>query len=121
MESITANSSEQGNECVISSGDRLTIDTIADFIGRIRTGLTEASTVVVEFNPEVEMDITALQVFCSACKTATAEGKRFIHRGSVPQALLDLSTAAGAERFGHCTNKNNACFRQFGGETKWQN
>jgi len=112
---------EQTKECVINSGDRLTIETIADFIARIRTVMTEATTVVVEFQADVEIDITALQVFCSACKMATAEGKRFIHRGQAPQALLALSAAAGAERHEHCINKNIACFRQFGGSEKWEN
>ena len=121
MEQTSVNSSPHNNECVISSGDRLTIETVADFIELVRTSLTEATTVVVEFPADVEMDITALQVFCSACKAATAEGKRFIHRGPAPQALLDLSAATGAERHTHCNNKNIACFRQFGGTEKWEN
>jgi anti-anti-sigma regulatory factor len=115
MEQQNVNSALQQAECVINSGERLTIETIANFIGQIQAGLVEAATVVIEFNPEVEMDITALQVFCSACKTATTEGKRCIHRGTPPQALLDLLTAAGAERHESCTNKNDFCFRQFEG------
>jgi len=121
MEQENVNSATKQAECVINSGERLTIETIADFIGQIREGLSEAATVVIEFNPEVEMDITALQVFCSACKTATAEGKRCIHRGPPPQALLDLSTAAGAERHESCTNNNDSCFRQFEGVKQWEN
>ena len=115
MEQENVNSAQEQAACVINSGERLTIETIADFIGQIRTGLLEAATVVIEFNPEVEMDITALQVFCSACSTATAEGKRCIHRGPPPRALLDLLVAAGAERHESCTNKNDFCFRQFEG------
>jgi len=114
-------SSEPGSEIVINSGDRLTIETINAFAQLIRQGLAaEATTVVVEFEPAMEMDITALQVLCSACHTAAARGKRFIHRGQPPKALLDLSAAAGAERREPCSTNNTFCFRQFGGERKWQ-
>ena len=118
---LTMNDSQQQTEKVIGSGGRLTIETIADYLQRIRTGLAEADTVVLEFEPEVEMDITALQVLCSACKTAAASGKRCLHRGPTPKALIELAAAAGAERHIPCGNHNESCFRQFGGANKWQN
>lgn len=102
------------DERVIASGDRLTIETIALFAQQIRDGLAEANTVVIEFAGEVEFDITALQLFCSACRTAAAMEKQFIHRGPLPQSLQSLAAAAGSEPFEHCTN-NTSCFRQFGG------
>lgn len=111
-------SSEPRNEIVINSGDRLTIETTNAFAQLIRKGLAEATTVVVTFEPDVEMDITALQVFCSACHTATAAGKNFIHRGLPPKSLLNLSAAAGAERWEQCNNNNTCCFRRFGGDRK---
>lgn len=88
---------QQDTEAVIASGERLTIETTAEFVQSIRRGLAGATTVVLEFKPDVEVDITALQVFCAACKTAAAEGKKFIYRGSLPPVLLDLAAAAGAE------------------------
>jgi hypothetical protein len=106
---------DRHNERVISSGDRLTIETIADFAQQIRNGLAEATTVVVEFGENVEMDITALQVFCSACQTAAAAGKKFMYRGPLPQTLLHLAAAAGSERHDHCKIDNLSCFRKFGG------
>ena len=120
MEQLTQNNAERDGEIIINSGDRLTIDTTGAFAQRIMQGLAEAGTVVIEFEPDVELDITALQVFCSACMKATAEGKRFIHRGPAPQALLDLTAAMGAERHEHCENNNMLCFRQFGGSGKWE-
>lgn len=120
MEPMTKiGSQQQASEIVISSGHRLTIETIADYIQRIRAGLDEAETVVLEFDPDVEMDITALQVFCSSCNTATSKGRRCIHRGPLPQALIDLSVAAGSERHKYCKNNNEFCFRQIGGINTW--
>ena len=106
---------DRSDELLINSGDRLTIETIADFAQLLRNGLTEAATIVVEFRENVEMDITALQVFCSACQTASAAGKKFIYREPLPTTLTRLATAAGSERHDHCKNDNPACFRKFGG------
>lgn len=103
-------------ERIINSGDRLTIETIADFAQLISQGLKEVGSVVIEFKPDVELDITALQVFCAACKKATAEGKKFIHRGPLPKALSELVQAVGAVRHEPCENDNNFCFCQFEGE-----
>jgi hypothetical protein len=120
MEHALLNTAQQPVESVIGTGARLTIETIADFQQRIRLGLNEATTVVLEFDPELELDITALQLFCSACKTAAAEGKRFTYRGQPPKALLELIAAAGAERHEHCINNNSECFRKVGGLEQWQ-
>jgi anti-anti-sigma regulatory factor len=109
------NGSHPDNERVIKSGDRLTIETIGDFAQQLRSGLAEANTVIIEFNETMEMDITALQIFCSACKTASAAGKNFLHRGPLPAAMLKLAAAAGSERHDHCAIDNNSCFRKFGG------
>jgi hypothetical protein len=121
MDKISMCDPPQETESVVSSGDRLTIETIGDFIQSLRQGLNEARTVLVEFNPDVELDMTALQVLCSACKTAAAEGKNFKYRGLFPQALQELSVAAGAERHEHCSIDNTSCFRQLGGATTWEN
>ena len=121
MEPNEVSSFEQENERVVKSGKRLSIDTIAEFVQQIRNGLTEETTVVIELEPDVEMDITALQVLCSACKQAAAEGKKITHRGPAPRALLDLVAAVGAERHERCRNNNISCFRQFGGMKKWEN
>lgn len=115
------NNSQQNNERLILSGDRLTIETIADYAHLIRTGLAEADTVILEFDPNVEMDITTLQVLCSACKTADASGKRCMHRGPTPRALIELVAAAGAERHNTCGINHDSCFRQFGGANTWEN
>lgn len=105
----------QHPERVIASGDKLTIETVADFARQIQVGLSEADTVVIDFAENVEVDITALQIFCSACLTATGMNKKFIHRGTLPQSLQNLAAAAGSERKEHCKNNNMSCFRQFGG------
>jgi len=116
MENPTLNSSGQNNdEIVISSGKRLTIDTAADFTQRIQKGLSAAGSVAVAFDADVEVDITALQVLCSACKTAAAEeGKTFSYRGELPKTLVDLITACGAGFHGLCKHNNSSICIWFG-------
>jgi len=115
VEKVQSSLNGQNPERVIASGDKLTIETIADFARQIREGLAEADTVVIDFAENVEVDITALQIFCSACLTATAMNKNIVHRGMLPQSLQNLAAAAGSERKEHCKNNNISCFRQFGG------
>lgn len=109
-----ANYRRQDQEIVISSGDRLTIENINDLAHRIRVGLADASMVVIDFQPNVELDITALQLLCSACKTASAEGKQIAYRGPLPELLLELAPITGTNNT-PCGVKNASCFRHFEG------
>lgn len=115
MEQKKTNDSRKGTEIVINSGRQLTIDTIGDFIMKVREAMAGNETVIVEFDPDLEVDITALQLFCSACKTATAAGKKFIHQGPTPQTLIDLSAAVGIHNKRACQNGDTSCFHLFGG------
>ena len=117
MKKHTPGSSGQTkDEIVINSGKRLTIESAADFTHRIREGLAAAASVVITFEPEVELDITALQIFCSACKTAAAEGKKFSWRHGRPKSLTDLIAACGAGGHGSCQHNNNSVCICFGDE-----
>ncbi len=110
-----ASNRRQDEEIVISSGDRLTIENIADLVQRILAGLVGASTVVIDFKPNLEMDITALQVLCSACKTASAEGKQFVYRGPLPELLLELASVTESTNSAPRGDNGTSCFRQFEG------
>jgi len=109
------NEMQLDDEIIVRIGNRMTIDSIAEITKVFRKDLTEATAIAIEFEPNIVMDITALQVLCSACKTASAEGKRLMRRGTIPQALLNLLSAAGVERQKHCPDNNNYCFFQNGG------
>src|SRR6185369_5580573 len=96
---MALNSSYRENgEIIITSGDRLTIENAADFARLVREALEASKNVAVEFEPALEIDITGLQILCSACKTAAAVGKTFSYHGPQPEALAALISASGAER-----------------------
>jgi anti-anti-sigma regulatory factor len=111
---LTSSCRENG-EYVISSGDRLTIETAGDFARLIREGLEASQKVSVEFEPEVAIDITGVQILCSACKTAAANGASFSFQGVRPRSLTDIIEACGAERRAACKQNNNSNCIWFGG------
>lgn len=110
------NSSVRENgEIIVTSGDRLTIETSAEFSRIVREALEASNKVAIEFDPSVEFDITGVQILCSACKSAAQNGKTFSYHGPQPQALADIISGCGAERHGVCKHNNNSNCFWFGG------
>jgi anti-anti-sigma regulatory factor len=110
------NSSVRENgEIIITSGDRLTIETAADFARLAREAMETSNVVAIEFEPAVEIDITGIQILCSFCKSAAQRGKTFSYSGPQPQALADIITSSGAERHAICKHNNDSTCIWFGG------
>lgn len=110
------NSSVRENgDVVISSGNSLTIENAAEFSRLLREALEAAHLVTLEFEPDVAVDITGVQVLCSACKSAAQGGKEFTCRGPQPQAMTDIIFSSGAGRHAACKHNNNSTCIWFGG------
>ncbi|MDD2272767.1 MAG: STAS domain-containing protein [Desulfuromonadaceae bacterium] len=110
------NSSVRENgDIIVTSGTSLTIEHAAEFSRILREALEASGTVMLEFEPEVEIDITGVQVLCSACKNAAESGKVFSYHGPRPQAMTDIITSSGAERNSVCKHNNNSTCIWFGG------
>ncbi|MEI6704506.1 MAG: STAS domain-containing protein, partial [Deltaproteobacteria bacterium] len=71
--------------------------------------------VSIEFEPEVEIDITGVQILCSGCKSAANSGKTFSYHGPQPQALTDIIVTSGSERHAVCKHNNGSTCIWFGG------
>jgi anti-anti-sigma regulatory factor len=111
---LSAMSREDGS-IIISSGGDLTIANAALFVGCIWDALATSRQVVIEFDADVEVDVTTLQVLCSACKTAAATGRTLAHQGPGTKSLRRLSATAGAERLDRCRHNNDNPCIWFGG------
>ncbi len=111
---LTSTCRENG-ETVINSGDRLTIENAADFMRLLREGLDASQNVSVEFEAGVEIDITGIQLLCSACKSAAAKGKTFSCNGPRPKALEDMIEVCGAGRHTACKQNMDSNCIWFGG------
>ena len=113
---MALNSSVRENgEIIITSGDRLTIENAAEFSRIVREALEASTNVAIEFEPAVEIDITGVQILCSACKSAAQSGKTFSFHGSRPQALADIISISGTERNAICKHNNDSTCIWFGG------
>lgn len=114
---MSSNSSAlEGGEIIITSGDRLNVENAAVFLQHVREALEASSSVVVEFAPAVEIDITGVQIICAACKSAAANGKTFSYKGLQPQGLSAVIAACGAERHAaNCKHINDSTCIWFGG------
>lgn len=117
---LTSTVLEHG-EIMIASGERITIETAADFARLTRDALKTSNTVAIAFEPAVEIDLTGLQVLCAACRNAAANGKVFALHGPVPRSLTDMAAACGAERHTVCKHNNNSACLWFGGGDEWKN
>ena len=113
---MTLNSSVRENgDIIVTSGDRLTIETSSEFSRIVREALDGAKHVEIEFEPAVEIDITGVQILCSACKTAAQNGRTFSYHGPQPQTLADIIASSGAERYAECKHNNKSTCIWFGG------
>ena len=108
-------SCRENGDIMITSGDRLTIENAADFARLVRESLESSKSVAVEFEPDVEIDITGMQIICSACKSAAVNGHSFTFYGLKPPKMADLIVVSGAERNAACKHNNDATCIWFGG------
>lgn len=102
-------------EIIITSGDRLTIENASEFTRIVREALEASENIAIEFDPAAEIDITAVQILCSACKSAAQSGKTFSYTGLQPKALADIISNTGAERRATCKHNNDSTCIWFGG------
>lgn len=110
------NSSVRENgEVVITSGDRLTIENAAGFSRLVAEALEAAHVVMIEFEADLDIDITGIQILCSACKSAANSGKVFSYHGPQPKSLTDIISSSGAERHAACKHNNDSTCIWFGG------
>lgn len=105
----------ENGDVIVASGGSLTIETSAEFSRIVREALEMSENVLIEFDPAVKVDITGVQILCSACKSAAQSGKTFSFIGRQPQALADMIAASGAERHTFCKHNNNNTCNWFGG------
>ncbi len=106
--------SENG-EIVIDTGECLSVELAADFANALKDALESSDKVRLNFQSGLTMDITAIQIICSACKSAARQNKYFYFNGQRPQALTDLIIACGAERRASCKYNSDSTCIWFGG------
>ena len=106
---------DKNGAIIIATGDRLTIEAVGEFAQILTESLGAAKEVYLEFDPELVIDITGVQLICAACKTASREGSVFSFRGLLPSALVGMVERSGIQRNAPCKHNNNSTCIWFGG------
>jgi anti-anti-sigma regulatory factor len=93
----------------------LTIERSGEFRQALMDALAGAQKVILDMTRVQDMDIPALQLICSACKTAAAADKIFTFAGELPACLMGLKDGIGACLNSPCSHNGNASCIWFGG------
>jgi anti-anti-sigma factor len=99
---------------VAVSGE-LTIERSGEFRQALVDALATAQHVVLDMEQVHDIDVPALQLICSACKTAKAANKMFTFAGQLPDCLMTLKNGAGVCQNTPCSQNGNASCIWFGG------
>ena len=98
-----------------------------DSVNRLKTSLSDLlsgyRSIEVEFRDFSHIDLSGLQILCSAHKSAVKQGKSLILTGELPEAVKTLARDAGFYRHKGCVHDpRNRCLRllskESGGKSK---
>lgn len=99
----------------------LTIERSGEFRQTLTDALAGAQHVILDAGHLHEIDIPALQLICSACKTAAAANKTFTFAESPPECLMTLEKGIGICQDNPCNETGNTSCILSGGMKSWQN
>jgi ABC-type transporter Mla MlaB component len=81
----------------------LTLEHAGELRSALREGMSGARAVTIELAEQVEADLSCLQLFCAAHRSALANRKKLHLRKGVPESFLILVESAGFIRHQGCT------------------
>lgn len=97
--------SDNGELATVTVGETLTIETGIEFKQALSGALDSARQVVLDAHRLQQVDITSLQLICSACKSASAMNRSFTFGDDIPSCIATLRTVIGANQGSPCNNK----------------
>lgn len=93
----------------------LGIEQAAGLHRALSDALAEASRVVLDARELEDLDLSILQVLCSACKTAASRKRCFVVEDGIPDCMKTLNNGIGAHMVLPCRQNNNEPCICFGG------
>jgi anti-anti-sigma regulatory factor len=99
---------DNGELATVIVGETLTIETCAEFKQALSNALDTARQVVLDAHQLQQVDITSLQLICSACRVASSKGKSIAFENDIPSCIETLRTSIGANRSCPC-NHTESC------------
>jgi anti-anti-sigma regulatory factor len=99
---IKVNMSDNGELATVIVGETLTIETCTEFKQALSNALDTARQVVLDAHQLQQVDITSLQLICSACRAASSKGRFLAFENDIPSCIESLRTSIGANRSCPC-------------------
>ncbi len=107
MSSIRNLSSEKGT--IHLEGD-LTLQNAAELRTMLIKAIIDTDTVAIRFGAVQDVDLSCLQLLCSAHRSAVRLNKLIQFAGDLPKTLLDTADVAGYSRLKGCQlDKGQSC------------
>lgn len=97
-ETIKVHMSDNGGAARVIVGETLTIETCAEFKQALSNTLDTARQIVLDAHQLQQVDITALQLICSACRVASSKGRLLAFENDIPSCIESLRSSIGANR-----------------------
>lgn len=94
-----------GNRTTLTLGGELTLIHADALKETLLVSLQEGGDVTVRFEKVIDMDLSCLQLFCSAHRTAAGAGQRLIMDIEDAELFHRIRSAAGFIRERGCTDK----------------
>ncbi len=99
---MEANIDVAGDAATLSLAGALTVECAAELKSALMDVLAKAASVRVEFGRVTEMNLSCLQLLCSAHRTAMSEGKAMTVRPDAEGAYRRMTWRAGFVRHEGC-------------------
>jgi anti-anti-sigma regulatory factor len=96
--------SGNGELATVIIGETLTIETCAEFKQALSNALDSAPQVMLDTRLLRQIDITSLQLICSACKSALSRNRSLTFGNVIPDCIESLRTNIGAKRSYPCNH-----------------
>jgi len=114
---MTENIAKQKNAGEITLSGDLTISQALEIHSLLREALESSDDVRITLQDVTAMDLSCLQLLCSAHRTAALEKKRLGFASPPPSVFRETVAAAGLKRHSGCTfSPNTGCLYKDGGE-----
>jgi|Deesub1362A_J573_1020465.scaffolds.fasta_scaffold00073_21 anti-anti-sigma factor len=100
---------QSGNARVLKATGDLTIERAAELKEVLLRLLGEADNVIFDLKGVNALDLTCLQLMCSAHRTAVMSNKRFTLAETYPEAFKNAVKEAGYYRHAGCVRGGEGC------------
>jgi ABC-type transporter Mla MlaB component len=102
--------SGEGDLLEVTLSGRLAIDTAPELLSLLRAQMPAARKTKLDVSGLAEVDLTGMQLICSACRTALVDGKAFNFSTSLAPCVQEAIGAIGLQRHTTCKhNTDNPC------------